>query len=127
MYWVTFILHKVPATLKSYKLRFCVPVQLLANRADVQAAEYNFRYNFELTNQARTYFYPSLTLTGSAGYASYSSFFGLGSFIANLTAGLIQPIFNKGANKTRLRVAQEKQQQAALSFKASVLNLYLTQ
>lgn len=98
-----------------------VPVQLLANRPDVQAAEYNFRYNFELTNVARTYFYPSLTLTGSGGYASYSSFFGIGSFITNLTAGLTQPIFNKGANKTRLRVAQEQQQQAALSFKAAVL------
>lgn len=102
-------------------LRTGVPVQLLANRPDVRAAEYNFRYNFELTNVARTYFYPSLTLSATGGYGSYSSFFGIGSWIGNLTAGLAQPIFNKGANKTRLRVALEQQQQAALSFKTAVL------
>ena len=34
-----------------------VPSQLLANRPDVQA-EFDFRYFFELTNVARTYFYP---------------------------------------------------------------------
>ncbi|SEO95663.1 efflux transporter, outer membrane factor (OMF) lipoprotein, NodT family [Mucilaginibacter gossypiicola] len=99
-----------------------VPAQMLANRPDVMAAEYSFRNTFELTNVARTYFYPSLTLTGSGGYSSYSSFFGVGSLIGNLTAGLAQPIFNQGVNKTRLRVAKEQQQQALLNFQYTVLS-----
>jgi outer membrane protein TolC len=99
-----------------------IPAQMLANRPDVMAAEYGFRNAFELTNVARTYFYPSLTLSGSGGYSSNFSFFGVGTLVGNLTAGIAQPIFNNGANKARLKVAQEQQQQALLNFKYTVLS-----
>ena len=99
-----------------------IPAQMLANRPDVQAAEDNFRAAYELTNVARTYFYPAIVLSGSGGYSSYNSFFGIGSFIGNLTTGITQPIFNKGTNKARLRAAQEQQQQALLNFKYTVLS-----
>lgn len=102
-------------------LKTGVPAQLLANRPDVQAAEYNLRYYFELTNVARTYFYPALTIAASGGYTSYLSLTGPGSWLSNLTAGLTQPIFNQGINKTRLKVAREQQQQAALDFRTAVL------
>jgi len=99
-----------------------VPSQMLANRPDVMAAEYAFRNAFELTNVAQAYFYPSLTLTGSGGYSSVKSFFGVGSLIGNLAAGITQPIFNQGANITRLTVAKEQQQQALLNFQYTVLS-----
>lgn len=99
-----------------------VPVQMLANRPDVRAAEYGFRNAFELSNVAHTFFYPSVTITGASGYSSISSFFGNGSLIGNLMAGLTQPIFNQGANRARLRVAQEQQQQALLDFRYAILN-----
>lgn len=102
-------------------LKTGVPAQLLANRPDVQAAEYNLRYYFELTNVARTYFYPTLTISASGGYTSYFSLTGPGSWLSNLAGGLAQPIFNQGINKTRLKVAQEQQQQAALNFRTAVL------
>ena len=102
-------------------LKTGVPAQLLANRPDVQAAEYNLRYYFELTNVARTYFYPALTISASGGYTSYFSLTGPGSWLSNLAGGLAQPIFNQGVNKTRLKVAQEQQQQAALNFRTAVL------
>ena len=41
-----------------------IPAQLLANRPDVQQAEFAYRSAFELTNVARTSFYPSLTYHG---------------------------------------------------------------
>lgn len=99
-----------------------IPAQMLANRPDVTAAEYGFRNAYELTNVARTYFYPAITLSGSGGYSSNFSFFGVGSLIGNLTAGITQPIFNKGTNKVRLSVAKEQQQQALLDFKYTVLS-----
>lgn len=102
-------------------LKTGVPAQLLANRPDVQAAEYNLRYYYELTNVARAYFYPALTISATGGYTSYFSLTGPGSWISNLTAGLTQPIFNQGINKTRLKVAKEQQEQAALDFRTSVL------
>ena len=51
-------------------LKTGVPAQLLSNRPDVQEAEFNFRNAFELTNVARSYFYPSLTITGTGGWAT---------------------------------------------------------
>ncbi|MEC5144749.1 efflux transporter outer membrane subunit [Chitinophaga sp. 212800010-3] len=99
-----------------------VPAQLLANRPDVRAAENNLRYYFEQTNVAKAYLYPTLSISASGGYTSYYSLTGPGSWISNLTAGLLQPLFNQGVNRTRLKVAQEQQQQAALGFRSAVLN-----
>jgi len=99
-----------------------IPARMLANRPDVMAAEYGFKNAFELTNVARTYFYPSLTLTGSGGYSSVRSFFGVGSLIGNLATGITQPIFNQGANRSRLTVAKEQQQQALLNFQYTLLS-----
>ena len=100
-----------------------VPAQLLANRPDVQQAEFNFRYYFELTNVARAYFYPSLSITGSAGLNafSFSDLFRPGALAASIGAGLTQPILNQRGNKTRLEVAKAQQQEALLNFQNTLL------
>jgi outer membrane protein TolC len=100
-----------------------VPVQLLANRPDVQEAELNYRYNFELTNVARTYFYPDLIISASGGFSgsTFSSLFNPASVVASIAAGLSQPIFSQGVNKAKLKVAQEAQQQALLGFQNILL------
>jgi len=100
-----------------------VPAQLLANRPDVMQAELNFRRQFELTNVARASFYPTLSITGSAGFNSYDidNFLDPVSFLANIGGGLTQPIFNRRANKTRLEVAVAQQEEALLNFKSSLL------
>lgn len=100
-----------------------VPAQLLANRPDVQQAEQNLRYYFELTNVARAYFYPSLTITGSAGLGALypGDLFRPGALAASIGAGLTQPIFNQRANKTRLEVAKAQQQEALLNFQNTLL------
>lgn len=100
-----------------------VPAQLLSNRPDVQQAEHNFRYYFELTNVARSYFYPSLTITGSAGLNAFSvsDLFRPGALAASIGAGLTQPIFNHRSNKTRLEIAEVQQQEALLDFQNTLL------
>jgi len=100
-----------------------VPAQLLANRPDVQEAEYAYRYAFELTNVARTAFYPALTISGSAGFSSLTlgNFLDPGSLAASIGAGLTQPIFNRRLNRTNLLVAQEQQQAALLGFQNRLL------
>ncbi len=101
-----------------------VPAQLLANRPDVAQAELNFRYYFELTNVARSYFYPSLSITGSTGLNSLDvkDLFDPSSFVASIGAGLAQPIFNRRVNKTRLEVAKLQQREALLGFQNTLLN-----
>lgn len=107
----------------SVDLKTGIPSQLLANRPDVQQAEYQFRYYFELTNVARTYFYPTLSITGQAGLSnsSLSDFFNASSVFANILGGLTQPIFNNGLNKQRLAVAQATQEESFATFKQTML------
>jgi NodT family efflux transporter outer membrane factor (OMF) lipoprotein len=100
-----------------------IPAQLLGNRPDVQEAELNFRYNFELTNVARTYFYPDLVISASGGFSALTvaTLFSPTSLVGNIAGGLTQPIFNQGINRTRLKVAQAAQQQALLTFQNVLL------
>ena len=107
----------------STDLRTGLPAQLLANRPDVQEAEYQLRYYTELTNVARTYFYPALTITGQGGLSgnSLSHFFDASAFFANVVGGLTQPIFNNGLNRQRLEVAKSQQQEFLLTFQRTML------
>lgn len=104
-------------------LRLGVPVTLLRNRPDVMAAEYGLIESFELTNVARSNFYPSLTLTGSGGFQSLEldKLISTNSLFANLVGGLAQPIFNQRRIKTQHEVAIAQQEQALLNFKRSIL------
>lgn len=99
-----------------------LPAQLLENRPDVRQAEFNFRTAFETTNMAKTYFYPSLTLTASGGFSNLqlTDFF-TNSVFYSLIGGLTQPIFNQGLNKARLTNAQSRQVQAFNDFQQSLL------
>ncbi len=100
-----------------------VPAQLLNNRPDVIAAEFSFRQAFELTNNARAYFYPSLTLTAQSGFQSLktTNWFDPGSLFYNLVAGLMEPILNKGQNRARLKRTKAQQKQALYNLKSTIL------
>lgn len=100
-----------------------VPSQLLSNRPDVMQAEYAFRYAFEITNVARAYFYPALTITASEGISDgkINSLFNPGTVIGNLIGGLTAPIFNQGLNTARLETASAKQEEAMLNYKKALL------
>ena len=105
------------------ELKLGVPAMLLANRPDVKAAEYGLMASFELTNVARSNFYPSLTLTASSGFQSldFDKLFSGNSLFANIIRGLSQPIFNQRRIKTQYEVAKAQQEQALLNFKKSLL------
>ncbi|SFM74149.1 efflux transporter, outer membrane factor (OMF) lipoprotein, NodT family [Chitinophaga sp. YR627] len=101
-----------------------VPAQLLANRPDVRQAELAFRVAFESTNIARTAFYPSLTLTAAGGFSSFSFgdwFTKNTGLFGNVAAGVFQPIYNRGLNKSRLKMAEAEQQTARYNFQQSLL------
>ncbi|NCA84086.1 MAG: efflux transporter outer membrane subunit [Clostridia bacterium] len=95
-----------------------VPLQLLANRPDILAAEYNLINAFELTNVARSNFYPSLTLSAAGGLESLElqNLFSLNSLFASVVGGLTQPILNGRRIRTQYEVAQAEQEQARLYY-----------
>jgi len=99
-----------------------VPGQLLRNRPDVQQAEYAFASNFELTNAARTYFYPSFTITANGGLTSttLSNLFSPTAIFASVVGGLAQPIFNQGLNRARLRRSEGLQQEYFYTYQQTM-------
>lgn len=100
-----------------------VPLNLLSNRPDVLQAEAAFRNAFELTNVARTNFYPSFNLTSSVGLQSlnWSDFFSLNSVFSNVLGNFTQPLFNRRAIKTQLEVSENQQEIASLQFQQTLL------
>ncbi len=100
-----------------------VPSQLLGNRPDVMAAEYSLVNAFELTNVARSSFYPSLTLSANGGFLSFDldNLFSVNSLFSSVLGGLTQPIFNSRKIRTQYEVSQAQQNQALLQFKYALL------
>lgn len=97
-----------------------LPLSSLINRPDVRQAEYRLVEAFYATNVARSYFYPSITLNGTAGWSGVSG--NPGDFIFNAVGSLMQPIFNQGKNKARMKVNELQQQEALLNFKQTLLD-----
>ncbi len=97
-----------------------LPLSSLINRPDVRQAEYRLVEAYYATNVARSYFYPSITLSGSAGWSGVSG--NPGDFIFNAVGSLMQPIFNQGKNKARLKISESQRQEALLNFKQTLLD-----
>jgi multidrug efflux system outer membrane protein len=100
-----------------------VPASLLRNRPDVIAAEYNLITNFEMTNVAKSGFYPSLRVTATGGLQSIDlkEWFSANSIFANIITGLTQPIFNQRQVRTKFEIAKANQEKAYLQFEQSLL------
>jgi multidrug efflux system outer membrane protein len=104
-------------------IKLGVPATLLSNRPDVMAAEYRLIQSFELTNVAKSNFYPSLTLTASGGFQSLEldNLLSANSLFANIIGGLTQPLLNQRKLKTQREVAIVQQEQSLLQFKKTLL------
>lgn len=96
---------------------------LLKNRPDVIAAEFSLINAFELTNVARSGFYPSLTVTAQGGFQSIDlkTWFSTNSLFATVLTGLTQPIFNGRQVRTRYEASQASQEQAYLRFEQALI------
>lgn len=108
----------------SIPMNYGLPAQLLANRPDVQEAEFQFRYYYQMTNVARSYFYPSITITASGGITetNLAELFNASTLFWNLTGGIVQPVFSQGLNKQRLRVAMANEEEYLIAYKQTVLS-----
>lgn len=100
-----------------------VPLQLLERRPDVRQAEQSLAQAFYATNAARAAFYPSITLSGSAGWTNNAGTIisNPGSWLLSALGSLTQPLFNRGQNIANLRIAKAQQEEALLSFRQSLL------
>ncbi|MBQ0006459.1 MAG: TolC family protein, partial [Alistipes sp.] len=108
--------QKMPELLES------IPLEAVAIRPDVLKSEMALAQAFYATNAARSDFYPSVKLSGSAGWMTDgTSIADPMSFIWKAAGSLLQPVFRNGANKAALEVAKARQEEALQSFRQCLL------
>ncbi len=101
-----------------------VPLQLLSRRPDVKSAELSLASAFYSTNAARSAFYPSITLSGTAGWTNSAGnmIINPGKLLLSAVGALTQPLFNKGLNIAQLKISKAQQEEAKLAFQQALLN-----
>lgn len=130
---VCILLGKVPGAVERgqlegqtfpQELQVGIPLQLLSRRPDVKSAELSLVQAFYATNEARSAFYPSITLSGTAGWTNSAGnlIVNPGKVLLSAVGSLVQPLFAKGQNIAQLKIAKAQQEEAKLAFWQSLLN-----
>lgn len=101
-----------------------IAIDMLNNRPDVHYAEMSLAECFYNTNQARSNFYPSITISGSGAYTNStgSSIVNPGKILLSAVGSLVQPIFQRGQLIAGLKVAKAQQEQAYNTWQNAVLS-----
>ena len=98
-----------------------VSIGLLNNRADVHAAEMALAQCFYDVQQARSRFYPSITISGSGGFTNSNGMVNPGKLLLSAVGSLVQPIFQHGQIVAGLKVAQMQYEQKYNTWQNTVL------
>ena len=98
-----------------------VSIALLNNRADVHAAEMALAQCFYDVQQARSRFYPQITLTGTGAFTNNNGLVNPGKMLWSAVASLVQPIFQHGQIVAGLRVAKMQYEQKYNTWQNTVL------
>jgi multidrug efflux system outer membrane protein len=103
-----------------------LPSTLLERRPDIVQAEQNLVAANANVGVAKSFYYPTITLTGLLGSASTA----FGNFLTgpastwSVAAGLAGPIFTFGAIEGQVKTAEAAQQEALAFYQAIILNAF---
>jgi len=121
-----FSIRTNPLTAKPIAIPFGVPSQLLERRPDVAAAERRVAEANAQIGVARAAYFPTLTLSGSAGYQSSS----LGNLVSgpslvwSVGATLAQTLFDAGKRKAVTEQARANYQSTVANYRQTVLTAF---
>lgn len=99
-----------------------LPSELLVNRPDIVAAEYQLRAANANIGAARAAFLPNISLTGAYGTASdaLGGLFGGNSEVWSFTPTITLPLFNAGRLKGNLDVAKARRDRAVAEYERTI-------
>lgn len=102
-----------------------LPSALLTRRPDIQSAEAQLRAANADIAAARAAYFPSIGLTGSAGFAS-TVLSGLldGGLLYNLAVSVTQPIFDAGQREAQEDFAIAQREELVQFYRASIINAF---
>ena len=101
-----------------------IPSQMFLNRPDIMQAEARLMAAYANTAAARAAFLPGFRLSANGSWTNAvgSVILDPARFVWNAVASLALPVFNMGANRANLRIANAQQESAANSFKKTLLS-----
>jgi len=100
-----------------------VPASMLELRPDIRMANYAMEEAFYNTQTARAAFFPSITLTGTAGWTNSAGIVvNPGKLLLNAVAQLTQPIFARGKLKANLKIAQLTEEDLQRKYVQTVID-----
>ena len=98
-----------------------VGISLLNNRADVHSAEMSLAQCFYDVQQARSRFYPSITITGTGAFTNQNGLVNPGEMLWSAVGSLVQPIFQHGQIVAGLKVAKMQYEQKYNTWQNTIL------
>ncbi|MFW2078181.1 multidrug efflux RND transporter AdeIJK outer membrane channel subunit AdeK [Acinetobacter sp. ULE_I010] len=118
--------QRVTRISNSAVLASSLPSDLLNNRPDVKAAEYKLSAAGANIGAAKARLFPTISLTGSAGYAStdLSDLFKSGAFIWSVGPSLDIPIWDWGTRKANIKISETDQQIALSDYEKSIQSAF---
>ena len=87
-------------------MKIGVPAMMLERRPDIRLANYYMEEAFYNVQAARAAFFPSITLTGEAGWSNNSGLINPAKFLWQAIGSLSQPLFARGQIKGNYKIAQ---------------------
>lgn len=105
-----------------------VPSQLLQNRPDIRAAEFQVRASKLDLKVAKSSFYPSVNITSGIGFQAFDPsylFMTPASLTYSLVGNLVAPLVNRNALKAKFNYAKASQLTAMHTYQKSILNGYV--
>lgn len=103
-----------------------LPSDLLNNRPDIRTAEYRLSAAGANIGAAKARLFPSISLTGNAGYAStdLSDLFKSGSFVWAVGPSIDLPIFDWGTRQANIKISETDQQIALADYEKSIQSAF---
>lgn len=113
-------------TLRLPEVASGVPSELLARRPDVATAEAQLQAANANIRVARANFYPSVTLSGSAGWSSLAlgTLFGPGSLFASAAANAAQTVFDNGLRTAQFDQSRARYDELLADYRTAVLQAF---
>ena len=105
-------------------LHLGVPAMMLENRPDIRMANHAMEEAFYNTAAARSAFYPSITLSGSAGWTNNAgaAIVDPGKLLVNFIGSLTQPIFARGKLIANKKIAKLTEEDLQKKYVQTVIN-----
>lgn len=103
-----------------------LPSELLERRPDIQEAEQNLVAANAEIGVAKAALFPSISLTGTAGYESFAlnNLFSHAQRAWNGAASLTQPVFAGGALRSQKRLAEAQKEEMLLTYQQTIMNAF---